>query len=103
VSHASRVCPQVAGAVRETRPTVPLGLGRWDRFKEPLTCEILTAGGWDEDAEGVPAVLNPRTQRHIERHRNGTGHDYQNGQGCFVGYHLPPRGMGMGVDWHGQQ
>lgn len=22
----------------------------------------------------VPAVLNPRTQRHIEQHRNGTGH-----------------------------
>lgn len=36
--HASSVCPQVAGAVRETRPPVPLGLGRWDRFKQPLTC-----------------------------------------------------------------
>jgi hypothetical protein len=38
VSPRKQRVPQVAGAVRETRPTLPLGLCRWDRFKRPLTC-----------------------------------------------------------------
>ena len=45
--------------------------------------KYLAGGGGDTDAEGVPAVLNPRTQRHIERDRNGTGHGYQNGPGLL--------------------
>ena len=83
------MCPHVAGAVRETRPAVPLVLGGWDRFKQPLTWEnSLLKGFGTRDAEGVPAVPNPRTRCHIERHRDGTGHDYPNGSGLLCGISL---------------
>jgi hypothetical protein len=87
--------------VREARPAVPLGLGGWDRFTNPLNCGNSSLEGLGQGCEGVPAVLNPRAQRRIERHRNGTGRDtmIRMVQGCFVGYQC--RCVGWGWRWTG--
>lgn len=98
------MCPHVAGAVRETRPAVPLVLGGWDRFKQPLTCGNSLLKGL---GRGTLRVSQPSQTLGPGATSNdtATGRDtiIRMAQGCFVGYHWPLRGVGMGVDWHGQQ